>query len=88
MSTNATYTFVGVSRKNGELAVRYTNDKNRARVLAANGHSEIMFIALPQAERQEDCIDALMTHIERKELVDAELMTVVQAEAERLGFVF
>ena len=86
MATTNTFTFVGVSRRDGELSVRYTNDKNRARVLEANGHTDILFVPLTQPERQEDCIDALMTYVEKNEKV--ELLDVVRIEAERLGFVF
>ena len=80
------YLYVGVSRHpNGEMAVRYTNDKNRARVLAKNGHTEILFLELPMAERVEDCVSALMDYVEDNERVD--LLDCVRAEAERVGFV-
>jgi uncharacterized Fe-S radical SAM superfamily protein PflX len=80
-----TYTFVGVSRHpNGELAVRYTNDKNRARVLAKNGHTEILFLELDMPERVEDCMSALMDYVEDNEAVD--LLDVVRNEANRVGF--
>lgn len=81
-----TYSYVGVSRHpNGVLAVRYTNDRNRARVLAKNGHTEILFLELPQAERVEECVDLLMTYVEDNEAL--ELLDCVRAEAERVGFV-
>jgi hypothetical protein len=80
-----TYTFVGVSRHpNGTLAVRYTNDRNRARVLAKNGHTEILFLQLDIAERVEDCMSALMDYVENNERVD--LLDVVREEAARVGF--
>ena len=80
------YMYVGVSRHpNGELAVRYTNDRNRSRVLAKNGHTEIMFLELDMAERVEDCVSALMDYVEDNERLD--LLDCVRAEAERVGFV-
>lgn len=80
-----TYTFVGVSRHpNGELAVRYTNDRNRARVLAKNGHTEILFLELNMPERVEDCVSALMDYVEDNEAV--ELLDCVRDEAARVGF--
>lgn len=85
MDTNV-YRFVGVSKgPNGKFAVRYTNDKNRERVLVKNGHSEVMFLEMAQAERVEDCVDALMTYVE--ENLAFELVDCVKAEAARVGFV-
>ena len=80
------YLYVGVSRHpNGALAVRYTNDRNRARVLSKNGHTEILFLELDQAERVEDCMSALMDYVELNERLD--LLDVVRDEAGRVGFV-
>lgn len=80
-----TYTFVGVSRHpNGTMAVRYTNDRNRARVLAKNGHTDILFLEMNMPERVEDCVSALMDYVEDNEAVD--LLDAVQAEAARVGF--
>ena len=82
-----TYRFVGVSRHpNGELAVRYTNDPKRDRVLAKNGHTEILFLDMEQPERVEECVDRLMTYVETEERVD--LLQTVLEEAERVGYVF
>ena len=79
------YLYVGVSRHpNGTVAVRYTNDRNRARVLAKNGHTDILFLELPMAERVEDCVSALMDYVEDNEAV--ELLDVVRDEAARVGF--
>ena len=81
-----TYAYVGVSRHpNGLLAVRYTNDPNRARVLAKNGHTEILFLELPMAERVEECVSLLMDYVEDNERLD--LLDCVRAEAARVGFV-
>jgi uncharacterized Fe-S radical SAM superfamily protein PflX len=80
-----TYTFVGVSRHpNGTLAVRYTNDRNRARVLTKNGHTDILFLELDMPERVEDCMSALMDYVEINERLD--LLDVVRDEAGRVGF--
>ena len=80
------YMYVGVSRHpNGTMAVRYTNDRNRARVLAKNGHTEIMFLEMTMPERVEDCVSALMDYVEDNERLD--LLDCVRAEAERVGFV-
>ena len=81
-----TYTRVGLSRHNGVLTVRYTNDKNRERVLTRGGQTDIMFINLPQPERVEDCICVLLDYADRS--TNEELKKCVQTEAERLGFVF
>ena len=79
------YMYVGVSRHpNGELAVRYTNDPNRARVLARNGHTDILFLEMSMPERVEDCVSALMDYVEDNEAVD--LLDCVRDEAERVGF--
>ena len=80
------YMYVGVSRHpNGTMAVRYTNDRNRSRVLAKNGHTEILFLEMPMAERVEDCVSALMDYVEDNGRLD--LLDCVRAEAERVGFV-
>ena len=80
-----TFTFVGVSKHNGEFAVRYANDKGRAKVLERNGHTEVRFIALEQAERIEDCVDALI----RADWVcdDLDVAQAVAEEGMRVGFV-
>ena len=81
-----TYTFVGVSRHpNGTMAVRYTNDRNRARVLEKNGHTEILFLELDMPERVEDCVSLLMDFVEDNERLD--LLDCVRDEAARVGFV-
>lgn len=86
MDTNL-YTRVGMSRgRDGDLAVRYTNDANRERVLAKNGHTDIFFLDLQQGERVEDCVCVLLDEVEV--LDNFELYDVAATEAERLGFVF
>ena len=80
-----TYRFVGVSRNPaGVLAVRYANDAGRARHLQRVGHTDIVFLEMEQAERVEDCMDALMNYVELNERLD--LLDVVREEAGRVGF--
>lgn len=80
------YQYVGVSRHpNGAMAVRYTNDPNRARVLARNGHTDILFLEAEQPERVEELIDMLMDYVELNERLD--LIDTVRDEAARVGFV-
>ena len=85
MSKANTFTFVGVSKHNGEFAVRYANDKGRAKVLERNGHTNVRFIALAQAERDIDAVDALL----REDFIceDLDIAQAVAAEGMRLGFV-
>ena len=80
------YTRVGISRNKGVLSVRYTNDRNREKVLTRGGHTDIMFITLDQPERVEDCICILLDYADHS--TNEELKNCVQNEAERLGFVF
>lgn len=84
INTN-TFTFVGVSKLDGVYAVRYANSKGRAGVLLRNGHEDVRFIALEQAERQEDCVDALL----RADWIcdNLDVAEAVAKEAMRLGFV-
>jgi hypothetical protein len=44
-----TFTRAGTSRLNGVVAYRFANDLNRERVLAKNGHTEIVFYELGEA---------------------------------------
>jgi len=85
MINKETFRFVGVSKFKGEFAVRYANDAGRARVLARNGHTDIVFIDMEQPERIEECVDALLG----QEWIfdDYEMAAAVQTEAERVGFV-
>lgn len=79
------FKFVGVSKLNGAFAVRYANNKGRATVLKRNGHTDIRFMELAAAERQEDCVDALI----KSDWVceDLDVAEAVAAEGMRLGFV-
>ena len=50
-----TFTVAGVSRLNGVLTARFTNDDNRMSVLVKNGHTDVQLVKLP---RPMDKIDA------------------------------
>ena len=80
-----TFKFVGVSKHNGEFAVRYANDKGRAKVLERNGHTGVRFIEMEMPERLEDCVDALL----RSDWVcdDLDVAEAVATEGQRLGFI-
>lgn len=81
------FKFAGVSRHpNGELKVRYANDAGRVKVLARNGHTDIMFIEMNQPEHKMDCVDALMDYCESVEDLDPDVFAAVAEEAEALGF--
>ena len=80
-----TYTFVGISTLNGEVSVRYANSNSRTATLLRNGHTDVRFIALPVASREEDCIDALLNEDWVAE--DFLYADAVAREALRLGFV-
>lgn len=85
MANANTFKFVGVSKLNGKFAVRYANDKGRAKVLERNGHTNVRFIELEVAEREEDALDALL----KEDFVceDLDCAEAVAAEGMRLGFV-
>ena len=85
MANTNTFKFVGVSKHNGKFAVRYANDKGRAKVLERNGHTNVRFIELAQAEREEDALDALLKEDFVCENLDC--AEAVAAEGMRLGFV-
>ena len=85
MINKETFRFVGVSKLNGQFAVRYANSKGRAGVLARNGHTDIVFIDMEQPERIEECVDALLGQDWVFE--NYEVAVAVQEEAERVGFV-
>jgi uncharacterized protein with ACT and thioredoxin-like domain len=80
-----TFKFVGVSKLDGVFAVRYANDKGRAKVLERNGHTGVRFMELEMAERLEDCVDALL----RSDWVcdDLDVAQAVAEEGQRLGFI-
>jgi hypothetical protein len=80
-----TFRFVGVSNLNGRWAVRYANEKTRARVLAKNGHTHVKLWDLKEALRAEDLVDELLNKVSRNEIEGAASEAVLE-EARRLGF--
>ena len=46
--TDKLYTVAGTSTLNGETKARFANDTMRIKVLAKNGHTDIMLIELPK----------------------------------------
>lgn len=85
MANTNTFKFVGVSKHNGSFAVRYANDKGRAKVLERNGHTDVQFVEMEVAEREEDALDFLL----KQDFVceDLDCAEAVAAEGMRLGFV-
>ena len=55
-----TYTFAGVSRRNGTFKVRFANDAARVKVLAKTGSSDIDLIELPRAMTKAEAIQTLI----------------------------
>ena len=46
--TDKLYTVAGTSTLNGETKARFANDTMRIKVLAKNGHTDIMLVELPK----------------------------------------
>ena len=84
--THKTYRFVGVSTLNGVTAVRYANEKGRARVLERNGHKDVLLFDAEEALHQMDLVDLLLDKAEAG-LFDSPAVEAIGAEARRLGFV-
>jgi hypothetical protein len=84
--THKTYRFVGVSTLNGVTAVRYANEKGRARVLERNGHKDVLLFDAEEALHQMDLVDLLLDKAEAG-VFDTPAVEAVGAEARRLGFV-
>lgn len=81
------FKFVGVSNLNGKVKVRYTNDKNRAKVLVRCGHTDVEFLALPFDGFQEDCVSLLLdNNFHTGETRSDAVRQAVKTEAARLGF--
>ena len=85
MTDTSKYKFVGISRRQGVLNVRYANSAGRHKVLVGAGHTDVRFVELELAGRVEDCVDALLNEGWIKN--NAEYYSVACFEAERLGFV-
>ena len=84
--TSKTYRFVGVSTLNGATAVRYANEKGRARVLERNGHTSVQLLDAGESLHQMDLVDLLLDKAEAG-LFDSPAVEAIGAEARRLGFV-
>ncbi len=80
-----TYRFVGVSNLKGRWAVRYANEKTRAKVLAKNGHTDVKLWDLKEALRAEDLVDSLLNRVDRGEIQGLAREAVLE-EARRIGF--
>ena len=80
-----TFRFVGVSNLNGRWAVRYANEKARARVLIKNGHTDVKLWDLKEALRAEDLVDSLLNRVDRGE-IEGPAREAVLDEARRIGF--
>lgn len=81
-----TFRFVGFSTHRGAVAVRYANDKGRARVLERNGHTDIFMLDAGEDLHPMDLVDLLLTRAEAGEF-DTPAVEAIGAEARRLGFV-
>jgi hypothetical protein len=84
--TQKTFRFVGVSTLNGATAVRYANEKGRARVLERNGHTGVQLLDAGESLHQMDLVDLLLDKAEAG-LFDSPAVEAIGAEARRLGFV-
>ena len=84
--TQKTFRFVGVSTLNGATAVRYANEKGRARVLERNGHTGVQLLDAGESLHQMDLVDLLLDKAEAG-VFDSPAVEAIGAEARRLGFV-
>ena len=83
-TTDKEFTVVGVSCLDGVYKVRYANNIKRGAVLAKNGHTDIVLVAMPFAGRKEDAVDALLNVV--AELNEQQREAVLK-EAREFGFV-
>jgi hypothetical protein len=84
--TQKTFRFVGVSTLNGATAVRYANEKGRARVLERNGHTGVQLLDAGESLHQMDLVDLLLDKAEAG-FFNSPAVEAIGAEARRLGFV-
>lgn len=84
--SNKTFRFVGVSTLKGKIAVRYANDKGRARVLERNGHENIRMFDAGESLHVMDLVDLLLNKVDAGEITDESVVAAVRAEAARVGF--
>lgn len=83
--TAKTFRFVGFSTLKGKTAVRYANERNRARVLERNGHEAVWFLDAGEDLHPMDLIDLLLNKLDRGEILGP-AAEAIRAEAVRLGF--
>lgn len=80
--------FVGFSRDpQGRVSVRYAQKLSRARHLEREGHTEVRFFDMGQAEHRCECMDQMLNIVEHTEHdFTAEQVRAVYAEAAAQGF--
>lgn len=84
--TQKTFRFVGFSTLKGTTAVRYANEKGRARVLTRNGHEGVVLFDAGESLHQMDLVDLLLDKLDEG-AVAGPAVEAVKEEARRLGFV-
>ncbi len=63
MATNKTFSVAGVSTLNGVTKVRFANDfVSRIKILAKNGHEDVILVELDEAVSKMDACSVLMQH--------------------------
>lgn len=63
MATNKTFSVAGVSTLNGATKVRFANDfVSRIKILAKNGHEDVILVELDEAVSKMDACSVLMQH--------------------------
>lgn len=85
MKATKTFRFVGFSTLNGRTAVRYANERGRARVLERNGHEGIWFLDAGEALHPMDLVDLLLNKLDAGDFAGP-AVAAIQEEARRLGF--
>ena len=83
--TAKTFRFVGFSTLKGKTAVRYANEKHRARVLERNGHEGVVLFDAGEALHPMDLVDLLLDKLDAGEIAGP-AVDAIRAEATRLGF--
>jgi len=74
MATEKTFSFVGISKLNGEYKMRFANDLMRIKVLAKNGHEDIRFFPLDEPMLKYDAVLEIKDY---EELADTEAQRVI-----------
>ena len=81
------FKFIGVSEKDGQYSVRYSNTKGRLRTLERAGVTHVVFIEVEEPLMKEDCMDALLDHIQGGHTLESPAVDAIAEEATKLGFV-